>query len=132
MKKLVIAAMTLLCGLVAQAQEVMVIEKSDGSTVRMNVNEVTRVIFEQATTTHNGREFIDLGLPSGLKWATCNVGASKPEEYGNYYAWGETTPKSTYSWDNYKWGSSAGWPKVTKYNTDSGIVSKRVRATRNI
>ena len=41
--------------------------------------------------THNGYEYVDLGLPSGLKWATCNVGASSPEEYGLYFAWGETT-----------------------------------------
>lgn len=41
--------------------------------------------------THNGYEYVDLGLPSGLKWATCNVGATSPEEYGMYFAWGETT-----------------------------------------
>ncbi len=52
------------------------------------------------TGTINGHEYIDLGLPSGLKWATCNVGASKPEEYGNYYAWGETSTKSSYTYDN--------------------------------
>ena len=41
--------------------------------------------------THNGYEYVDLGLPSGLKWATCNVGASSPEQTGLYFAWGETT-----------------------------------------
>ena len=46
---------------------------------------------------------IDLGLPSGTKWACCNVGASAPEGYGNYYAWGETTPKSVYNWDTYQY-----------------------------
>lgn len=50
----------------------------------------------QSSGTLNGHEWIDLGLPSGLKWATCNVGASSPERYGNYYAWGEKTPKSIY------------------------------------
>ena len=49
----------------------------------------------------NGHEWVDLGLPSGTKWATCNVGASNPQEYGNYYAWGETTTKETYSWSTY-------------------------------
>ena len=44
---------------------------------------------------HEGHEYVDLGL--SVKWATCNVGASKPEDYGNYYAWGETTTKSTYT-----------------------------------
>ena len=50
----------------------------------------------------NGLEYVDLGLPSGLKWATCNVGASSPEEYGDYYAWGEIETKSEYSEDNSK------------------------------
>ena len=51
----------------------------------------------------NGHEWVDLGLPSGTKWATCNVGASKPEEYGDYYAWGETEPKRKYSESTYRW-----------------------------
>ena len=49
----------------------------------------------------NGHEWVDLGLPSGTLWATCNVGASKPEGYGNYYAWGETSTKRTYNWESY-------------------------------
>ena len=48
----------------------------------------------------NGHEYVDLGLSSGLLWATCNVGASSPEEYGNYYAWGETTTKAEYTDEN--------------------------------
>ena len=50
--------------------------------------------------THNGHEWVDLGL--SVKWATCNVGANTPEEYGNYYAWGETSSKSSYHEDNCK------------------------------
>ena len=42
--------------------------------------------------------FVDLGLPSGTLWATCNVGATIPEEYGDYFAWGETVPKTIYDW----------------------------------
>ena len=59
---------------------------------------------------------VDLGL--SVKWASCNLGASKPEEYGDYYAWGETEPKESYYWASYKWcnGSSS---TLTKYNTDS-------------
>ena len=53
---------------------------------------------------------IDLGL--SVKWATCNVGASNPEDPGNYYAWGETAGKSDYSWSTYAWGGS---DKFTKY-----------------
>ena len=50
----------------------------------------------------NGHKYVDLGLPSGLKWATCNVGASLPEQYGDYYAWGEIDTKSEYTKDNSK------------------------------
>lgn len=53
---------------------------------------------DNATTgSLNGHEWVDLGLPSGTKWATCNVGANAPEQYGNYYSWGETKPKDEYS-----------------------------------
>lgn len=47
-------------------------------------------------------EYVDLGLPSGLKWATCNVGASTPSDYGRYFAWGEVSPKSEYTGKNSK------------------------------
>lgn len=50
----------------------------------------------------NGHEWINLGLPSGTKWATCNVGASSPSDYGSYFAWGETSPKSAYTEANSK------------------------------
>jgi len=50
---------------------------------------------------------VDLGLPSGTLWATCNVGANSPEEYGNYYAWGEIENKEKYDWSAYKYGDSA-------------------------
>lgn len=59
-------------------------------------------------------EYVDLGLPSGLLWATCNVGASKPTEYGDYFAWGETTSKETYDWNTYKW-SEGTYETLTKY-----------------
>ena len=55
---------------------------------------------KEPDNTINGHEYVDLGLPSGLKWATCNVGANTPEEYGNYYAWGEIIPKTDYSYEN--------------------------------
>lgn len=47
-------------------------------------------------------EYVDLGLPSGLLWATCNIGADYPEDYGEYFAWGETQSKGTYSWNTYQ------------------------------
>ena len=74
----------------------------------------------------NGHEYVDLGLPSGTKWATMNVGATAPEEYGNYYAWGETTTKNDYSWSNYKFFSS-DIDGFTKYCIDNkwGILDNK-------
>lgn len=63
-------------------------------------------------------ESVDLGLPSGTLWATCNIGANSPEEYGDYFAWGETVPKTTYNWSTYKYCNGSG-PTLTKYNTNS-------------
>jgi len=61
-------------------------------------------------------EYVDLGL--SVKWATCNVGATLPEEYGEHFAWGETEPKSSYNWSTYKWCNGA-YNKLTKYCTNS-------------
>ena len=63
-------------------------------------------------------EWVDLGLPSGTLWATCNVGANAPEEYGDYFAWGETEPKDVYSWETYKWCNGSD-TTLTKYCTKS-------------
>lgn len=64
------------------------------------------------------KQYVDLGLPSGIKWATCNIGADVPEENGDYFAWGEVESKDIYSRATYKWcnGSSSTF---TKYNTSS-------------
>jgi hypothetical protein len=67
-------------------------------------------------------EYVDLGLPSGTLWATCNIGASAPEEYGNYFAWGETESKETFAWENYKW-CEGRFDSMTKYCTDGGYGS---------
>ncbi len=63
-------------------------------------------------------KWVDLGLPSGLLWADRNVGASSPEDYGNYYAWGETAPKDVYDWITYSYGND--WDELTKYCNDFG------------
>ena len=77
---------------------------------------------EMATTTGslNGHDWVDLGLPSGTKWATCNVGASTPTAYGNYYAWGETTTKSSYTEDNYTYSSN---PTTLPSNKDAATAN---------
>lgn len=76
---------------------------------------------QSLTGTANGHEWVDLGLPSGTLWATCNIGASKPEDYGNYYAWGETSTKSRYYWDTYRYANYANGDhrNMTKYCSKS-------------
>lgn len=68
-----------------------------------------------------GHDYVDLGLSSGRLWATYNVGATKPEEYGSHFAWGETRPKSDYSEYTYRWSTAdeTGWlDQLLKYNLD--------------
>lgn len=62
--------------------------------------------------------YIDLGLPSGLLWAKCNLGATSPEEFGSYYAWGEISDKVNYSWDTYTYYNDSVF---TKYNGSDGL-----------
>ena len=68
----------------------------------------------------NGHVWVDLGLPSGTKWATTNVGASTPEGYGNYYAWGETSTKSSYSTSNYNYSNN---PTTLPLERDAAYVN---------
>ena len=83
--------------------------------------------FPENNNMVNGHEYVDLGLPSGLKWATCNVGANSPEDYGWYYAWGETIPKSTYDWSTYNWCNGSEYT-MTKYCIQSsyGKVDNKI------
>ena len=105
-----------------------------------NADQVDNVEFiETDTQESDSHEYVDLGLPSGTLWATCNVGASKPEECGYYFAWGETTgyiasDNHDFSWTNYKWCSGTNddggyyyYDMLTKYCTSSrrGIVDNK-------
>ena len=75
----------------------------------------------------NGHSYVDLGLPSGTKWATMNIGAEKETDYGLYFAWGETqgysgiTDEKQFSWDDYKYGTSTS--NLTKYNSTDGLTT---------
>lgn len=75
--------------------------KTEKSQVIKRSSLLKMPVKEFEATMINGHEYVDLGL--SVKWATCNVGASKPEQYGDYYAWGEIETKSEYSWSTYKW-----------------------------
>lgn len=70
----------------------------------------------------NGHDYVDLGLPSGTKWATYNVGATKPTEYGNFFAWGEVKPKDAYFESTNKWYDSDS-KRYTKYNSEDGLTT---------
>lgn len=76
--------------------------------------------------THEGHEYVDLGLPSGTLWATCNIGAEKAEDYGVSFAWGETKPKTNFYISTYKWCKGTH-ESMTKYCIDSsyGTVDKK-------
>ena len=81
---------------------------------------------EEPEDLYNGHEYVDLGL--SVKWATCNVGATKPEEYGDYFAWGETQQESNYDWSTYKW-CNGSIDTQTKYctNSDYGTVDNKTQ-----
>lgn len=114
MKRFAIILMALVLGLSVSAQ------RGRYSKGRKPVRTTKRVTPRPATTIKtcpddNHPHAIDLGLPSGTKWACCNVGASKPTAYGNYYAWGETSPKANYDDDTYKWSKSK-WNSEFNYH----------------
>lgn len=75
------------------------------------------------TGTENGHVWVDLGLPSGTKWATMNVGANSPEESGDFFAWGETSMKNDYGWENQKYWIDDS-VKFSKYVTNSQYGNK--------
>ncbi len=95
---LTIAAMFLFAGAQLFAQGVK-IEKKGGVAVDYNYNKIERIIVQYDEARADTA--VDLGLPSGLKWAKFNIGANAPEEHGGYFAWGETEEKNVYSWGWY-------------------------------
>ena len=76
-------------------------------------------VLEEENNVYSIPEAIDLGLTSGTLWASCNIGASSPEEYGDYFAWGETVPKENYDWSTYKFGGESNF---SKYNSIDGLT----------
>ena len=77
------------------------------------------VSFTTESSTGDDHDYVDLGLPSGTLWATCNVGADTPIDYGDYFAWGETQPKDDYSWSTYQYCNDSYGNALTKYCTNS-------------
>ncbi len=100
----------------AWAQPGMVIRKNNGH-VAIPISQVVSVDFVNNIKDYIEYEYVDLGLPSGTLWATCNIGAASPEDFGDYFAWGETETKSDFSWSTYKWMKWGGssYDKINKY-----------------
>ena len=117
MKKIftLIALLAFVLGAMAQGQYFY--EWKDGKFVQRSLSEVDSITFSLPESTEKEYKFVDLGLPSGTLWADRNVGADSPEDYGDYFAWGETAPKNTYHWSTYKW-CQGSLTTMTKYCTD--------------
>ena len=98
----------------------LVLHMTDKKTVEYNISQLDSISFLEGTNEEikEEHEWVDLGLPSGTLWATCNVGANSPEEYGDYFAWGETEPKTTYDFSTYKYCKGT-YNTMTKYCTSS-------------
>ena len=96
----------------SKANVAIYITRSQYTTINLGENDLVFV---------NSEDWVDLGLPSGLLWATRNVGATSPEDYGDYFAWGETQPKEVYDWSTYIYSNGAD-DQLTKYcsNSDYG------------
>ena len=92
---------------------------ADGEINIADVNAIIKIILGGGSS-QDDHEYVDLGLPSGTLWATCNVGANTPEQYGDYFACGETAPKEVYNWENYKWCNGSD-NSITKYCMDSSF-----------
>jgi hypothetical protein len=93
----------------------IIVYKKDGTKVVHSYTEVDSIVTFNKNIPEGA---VDLGLPSGTLWADRNIGADSPEGYGDYFAWGETRPKSTYSWSTYKY-CKGSYNTLTKYCTDS-------------
>ena len=120
LRSILTALLFMACLQTVKAQKV-VLYMADNQKFECSVSKLDSITFVgEATDDSDVHEWVDLGLPSGTLWATCNVGASKPEEYGDYFAWGETTTKGRYNWSTYKYfkGSSL---TMTKYCNSSSF-----------
>ena len=98
-KTIIIAGLLLVAGVQTIWAQKMVVTMSDDTKVEYDLSEVKDIMFEEEADPH---EWVDLGLPSGTLWATCNIGANSPEESGDFFAWGETEPRTGFNWTVYE------------------------------
>lgn len=103
-------------------------EWKDGKYTGRSISDVDSITFSlpESNPIQVQANAVDLGLPSGTLWADRNIGADSPEDIGDYFAWGETAAKPTYSWNTYNWCDGPD-NTITKYGTDGawGIVDNK-------
>lgn len=112
MKKSILFSVFAFCATVLQAQTI-----ATGTISQDCAKNGNTVDLRAASDSHNGHEYVDLGL--SVKWATCNVGTTTPEGYGDYFAWGETSTKETYNWSTY-FDYDEDTKSFPKYNNEGG------------
>ena len=124
--KSILMPLLFMAGLQTVMAQKVVLHMADNQKFECSVSKLDSITFvDGAADDSDVHEWVDLGLPSGTLWATCNVGANSPEEYGDYFAWGETEPKTDYSWSAYKY-CMGSYDTMTKYCTSNyGTVDNK-------
>ena len=108
------------CNVTVKSKEVQSASSSSPSSTSSTAATASTTSGSTASTTgtHSGHKYVDLGL--SVKWATCNVGATSPDGYGSYFAWGETRSKNEYTWANLKYCNDTTGDSFSKYNKNQG------------
>ena len=111
------------------AQVKLYVHQNDGSYTEFVAATVDSITFSEQKPEKdvaNGYDYVDLGLTSGALWATCNLGADKPEEYGDYFAWGELKHKYRYRKDNYVGNASGKYDVYNILELEDDVVNKKM------
>ena len=112
--------LVMVCAQSVKAQQTYImVHKVDGTVLRIAVADVDSVTFREWTGPVVSYDYVDMGLK--VMWASCNIGATSPEQFGSYFAWGETAQKNEYTEANYKWYDATG--AVLKYNIFKSLGS---------
>ena len=130
MKKLFILLTSIFAvSMLAMAQLKLYVHQNDGSYTEFIAAAVDSITFSEQKPEKdvaNGYDYVDLGLTSGALWATCNLGADKPEEYGDYFAWGELKHKYRYEMNNYVGNASGKYDVYNILELEDDVVYKKM------